>query len=152
IRWAKQEALSDSGAVWSMDLVRSRLSFPIDPDLRFDTRFLRNLDRVEAQVRRFQPDFIHITSPGDLGILGAAIATRLRTPLAASWHTNLHEFAGRRAAVACFWLPQAARGRMTSFVESFVMDRVCWFFRRAQVLFAPNPELAEILRTRTHRP
>jgi glycosyltransferase involved in cell wall biosynthesis len=37
-------------------------------------------------------------------------------------------------------------------VERFVMDRVCWFFRRAQVVLAPNPELAGILHARTGRP
>jgi glycosyltransferase involved in cell wall biosynthesis len=32
------------------------------------------------------------------------------------------------------------------------MDRVCWFFSRGEVLFAPNPELRGILRKRTGRP
>ena len=31
------------------------------------------------------------------------------------------------------------------------MDRVCWFFGRAKLLFAPNPELVRILRERTGR-
>ena len=41
IRWGRQSGTSEDGPVWSMELERSRLSFPIDPDLRFDTRFLR---------------------------------------------------------------------------------------------------------------
>ena len=88
-------AMSDEDPAWNVDLVRSGLSFPVDPDLSFDLRFLRFLDATEAVVRRFRPDFIHLTSPGDLGILGAIIAARLNIPLAASWHTNLHEFAAR---------------------------------------------------------
>ncbi len=151
IRWGKRAACED-GVVWSRDLVRSGWSFPVDPDLRFDLRFSRFLDTAEAQVRRFRPDFIHLTSPGDMGILGAVVAARLRTPLAASWHTNLHEFAARRVSRSCSWLPGGVRGRLADFVERFVMDRVCWFFGRAQVLFAPNPELAAILRARTGRP
>src|SRR5262249_19120550 len=143
IRWGPRAAVSESGPVWSMELVRSRLAFPIDPDLFFDMRVCRFLGAVEAQVRRFQPDFIHIISPGDLGILGAIIAWRCGIPLAASWHTNLHEFAARRAGV---------HGRLAGVVERFVMNRVCWFFGRAQVLFAPNPELAGILQDRTGRP
>src|SRR5262249_21274736 len=126
-------------------------SLPINPDLRFDARFLRHLDEVEGHVRRFRPDFVHITSPGDLGILGAAVAARLKVPLAASWHTNLHEFAARRIVSLTSWMPGSASRAMAGSAERFVMDRVCWFFRRAQVIFAPNPELARILHERTGR-
>src|SRR5262249_55415720 len=105
----------------------------------------------EDCVRRFRPDYIHLTSPGDLGILGALVASRLGIPLAASWHTNIHEFAARRLTRACWWLPGPLRRRAAAFSEEFVMDRVCWFFGRAKVLFAPNPELATILRRRTGR-
>ncbi len=149
VRWGQRAAASEDGAVWNLDLVRSRASFPVDPDLRFDLRFSRFLGAVEARVRRFRPDFIHLTSPGDLGILGAIVAARLKTPLAASWHTNLHQFAARRVNRVCSWLPGGVRTRLASFVERFVMDRVCWFFGRARVLFAPNPELAGLLRSRT---
>lgn len=152
IRWGRSLAGRKEGAVESLELKRSALSVPVDPDLRFDLRFTRLLDTVEARVRRFRPDFIHLTSPGDLGILGAIVAARLQTPLAASWHTNLHEFAARRIGRACSWLPGGINGGIAGFVERFVMDRVCWFFGRAQVLFAPNPELAAILRARTGRP
>jgi glycosyltransferase involved in cell wall biosynthesis len=151
VRWGKQAVTNEDGPAWSMDQARSQLSFSIDPDLRFDACFLRNLRKVEAIVNRFRPDFIHVTSPGDLGILGAIIAARLGTPLAASWHTNLHEFAARRASLLCSLLPERARTRVTGAVERFVLDRVCWFFGRAQVLFAPNPELAAMLRERTGR-
>jgi glycosyltransferase involved in cell wall biosynthesis len=152
VRWGKQAAIREDAAVRSIDLVRSRLSLPIDPDLRFDIRFLRHLEYVENHVLRFRPDFVHLTSPGDLGILGAAVAARLGVPLAASWHTNLHEFAARRVLQLASWVPGDASRRLGSFAERFVMDRVCWFFQRAQVLFAPNPELARILRERTGRP
>jgi glycosyltransferase involved in cell wall biosynthesis len=94
---------------------------------------------------------VHLTSPGDLGILGAAIAARLRLPLAASWHTNLHEFAARRILKLASWVPGDASRRLANGAERFVMDRVCWFFQRAQVIFAPNPELAGTLRERTGR-
>jgi glycosyltransferase involved in cell wall biosynthesis len=152
IRWGKQERSWEDGNVWNLELKRSRLAVRIDPDLLFDAHFLKQLDRVQAHVARFRPDFIHITSPGDLGILGSAIAARLNVPLAASWHTNLHEFGARRISRAGAWLPGFVRTRLASFAEKFIMDRVCWFFGRAQVVFAPNPELAEILHARTGRP
>jgi phosphatidylinositol alpha 1,6-mannosyltransferase len=152
VRWGQGAAARKEGTVWSLDLVRSGLSFPIDPDLRFDLRFARFLDAAGEQVRRFRPDFIHLTSPGDLGILGAMVAARFDIPLSASWHTNLHEFAARRVSLACSWLPAGVRGGVAKFVERFVMDRVCGFFGRARALFAPNPELAAMLRARTGRP
>jgi glycosyltransferase involved in cell wall biosynthesis len=152
IRWGQRTGLREDGPVSNLDLVRSRWSVPIDPDLHFDVRFLRYLHAIEEQVRRFRPDFIHVTSPGDLGILGAFIAARTGIPLAASWHTNLHEFAARRVNRACQWLPQRTRAPLLRAVEDFVMDRICWFFRRAQVVFAPNPELCNILHERTGRP
>lgn len=151
IRWGNQAAADEGGPVWSLELMRSRWLLAIDPDLQFDLRFLRLLDRIEAEVLRFRPDFVHITSPGDLGILGAAVAARTRTALAASWHTNLHEYAARRILSAFSWLPRGLRGRTASLVERFVLDRTCWFFGRAQVVFAPNPELAHMLRARTGR-
>jgi glycosyltransferase involved in cell wall biosynthesis len=152
VRWGPRDALEKDGPVWSLDMVRSPWSFPIDPDLRFDLLVHRRLDLVEALLRQFRPDFIHLTSPGDLGILGTIAAAHVRVPLAASWHTNLHEFAARRVSQAGPWLPRSMRRRLADFVERFVMDRLCWFFGRAEVLFAPNPELCAILRERTGRP
>lgn len=149
IRWNQHYAFAEDGPIWHLDLVRSRSSFPIDPDLRFDVRFLRYLERVETVVRRFRPEFVHVTSPGDLGILGAIVAHRLGVPLASSWHTNLHEYAARRLSRLSGWLPQGVRRRAMQAVEQFVMDRVCWFFGRARVLFAPNAELARLLASRT---
>jgi len=140
VRWGKTPEFRIDGPVRTLELARSPFSFPLDPDLRFDLCFYRLLDRVENEVRDLRPDFIHVTSPGDLGILAAVIAARLRIPMAASWHTNLHEFAARRLR----WLPARK-------VENFVMDRVCWFFRSAEVIFAPNPELARELHARTGR-
>src|SRR5262249_46767174 len=151
IRRGAKASFREDGPMSTLELVRSRLSLPIDPDLRFAARFLRHLDEVEGHVRRFRPDFVHITSPGDLGILGAAVAARLKVPLAASWHTNLHEFAARRIVSLTSWMPGSASRAMAGSAERFVMDRVCWFFRRAQVIFAPNPELARILHERTGR-
>jgi phosphatidylinositol alpha 1,6-mannosyltransferase len=151
-RWGKEAATWEEGPVKVAELVRSRLSFAIDPDLHFDARVLGWLDTIEAEVRRFRPDFIHTTSPGDLGILGAIVAARTGIPLAASWHTNLHEFAARRILCGCSWLPAGVRRNLANLAERFVMDRVCWFFARAQVLFAPNPELVTTLHARTGRP
>ena len=152
VRWGPARGVTEDGAVRTLELTRSRWAFPVDPDLRFDPWLLRQLDPIEAELRRFRPDYIHVTSPGDLGIVGAILAARLGTPLAASWHTNLHEFAARRVAQMLEWVPRGLRASAAQTVENFVMDRVCWFFARASVIFAPNPELAGLLRRRTGKP
>ncbi|MGP8244265.1 MAG: glycosyltransferase [Bryobacteraceae bacterium] len=152
VRWNGAPGARDEGPVRTVDLVRSPWAVPVDTDLRFDPWLARVMAPIEAELERFRPDAIHVTSPGDLGIVGAILSARRKTPLAASWHTNLHEFAGRRLSRCLRWLPGAAGERLGSALEDFVMDRVCWFFSRGEVLFAPNPELSGILRRRTGRP
>jgi len=152
VRWGSAPSATNEGPVRTVELVRSQWAFPVDTDLRFDPWLMRSIEPIEAELRSFRPDYIHVTSPGDLGIVGAILAARLHTPLAASWHTNLHEFAARRVARVLEWLPHGLRAPLARTVESFVMDRVCWFFARGSVIFAPNPELAGLLHQRTGRP
>ena len=135
-----------------LELRRSRLAVRVDPDLSFDPLFHGQLVRVERALREFQPDLIHITSPGDAGILGAILAHKMRLPLVASWHTNLHEFAGRRVENLLGWVPRRLRAGAEAGVERFVLDRVLWFFSRADAAFAPNPELIAMLARRSGRP
>jgi hypothetical protein len=148
VRWGDSPGLRKDGSVWTLELSRSHCAFRIDPDLRFDLLFHRVLGTVQTELERFQPDFIHITSPGDLGIVGAILSARLNIPLALSWHTNVHEFASRRMSQIGGRLGQ----RISGVGERFVLDRLCWFFGRGSVLFAPNPELISMLRARTHKP
>jgi len=148
VRWGRKYALSTEAC----ELVRSGVAIPVDPDLRFDPFFYRVLEPVQKQLERFRPDVIHVTSPGDLGILGAILAARLNTRLALSWHTNLHEFAARRAQQVFGWIPRVLNAHSARAIEQFVLDRVCWFFGRGDVLFAPNPELRSLLERRTGKP
>src|SRR6185437_4274298 len=71
VRWSGAAGAQDHGSVRTVDLVRSGLSFPVDTDLSFDPRFLRMKESLAQEMERFRPDIIHITSPGDLGIMGA---------------------------------------------------------------------------------
>ncbi len=131
---------------------RGGLSLPVDADLRFDLLFHRMWPTVEKPLRQFAPDAIHLTSPGDLGILGAVAAHKLRLPLALSWHTNLHQFAARRVVRALGWLPRRIAEWPAPAVEKFVLDRVVWFFGRGDLMFAPNPGLVAMLRRKTGKP
>ncbi|HUP03405.1 MAG TPA: glycosyltransferase [Bryobacteraceae bacterium] len=148
VRWGRAREFSEAAC----ELARSRFAFLIDPDLRFDPCFFRALEPIQRELERFEPEVIHATSPGDLGIAGAILAARLKTRFTLSWHTNLHEFAARRAQQFLGWMPRGWRGRTGAAVERFVLGRVCWFFGRGDVLFAPNPELRSLLQERTGRP
>jgi len=65
--------------------------------------------RAEQIVGEFQPDVLHITGPSEVGILGAFVAHRLKIPLVASWHTNVHQYAERRALPLLSFLPRKWR-------------------------------------------
>lgn len=132
-----------------LQLRRSVASFPVDHGLYFDLLLWRRRAVVRDTLRVFQPDVVHITGPSDIGMLGALVAHELRIPLVASWHTNLHEYAGRRAQRLCGLLPDGARERLGGAAERGSMDALGRFYRLARVLLAPNQELIDLLHART---
>jgi phosphatidylinositol alpha 1,6-mannosyltransferase len=133
---------SIQGSVHSVELGRSRNRVPLDDGLAFDPWFLRYLGRCLTAVAKFKPNVVHITGPGDIGILGALVAWRRAIPLVASWHTNLHEYAGRR------WFFDAGRDRVQDLSWTALMQ----FYKLAKVCLAPNEELRSMVETHTHRP
>jgi glycosyltransferase involved in cell wall biosynthesis len=145
--WSMRE-----GSVATVEFERGRLRWNLEHDLSFDWLFMAHKRRLAAALREFEPDLVHITGPGDAGILGAMLAYELHVPLAASWHTNLHEFAGRRLARKLTLAPEAFRARAAGWTELAVLNRCVRFYRLAKVVFAPNPELVEMLAERTRRP
>ena len=148
----RAQALRQEGNLWTLELPRGFLSVALEKDLRFDPAFVRHFPRVGEVLERFQPDLIHITGPSELGLLGAGFAHHLGLPLAASWHTNLHEYAARRSGWLLRLLPDrqsAATGRK---VEDLAMAAAARFYAKAQVLFAPNPALCAQLERMTGRP
>jgi glycosyltransferase involved in cell wall biosynthesis len=148
----RPRAFVDDSNVWTLELPRGFLSFALEKDLRFDPAFLRHVPLIGDVLERFRPDLIHITGPSEVGVLGAALAHHFKLPLAASWHTNVHEYAARRAEWLLRRLPMrhsAATGRK---IEDLAMATAAWFYSAAQVLFAPNPELCTLLESNTGRP
>jgi glycosyltransferase involved in cell wall biosynthesis len=150
VRCGPREFFQSTGHSWRLQLQRGRLAVPVDRDLSFDPLLMLRRKEVLEGVRAFAPDLIHITSPGDVGILGAWTAHVLGVPLIASWHTNLHEFAGRRLRRTLSLLPGIAH--LQSATERFVLQRVLWFFARANVALAPNPELVNMIAARSGKP
>ena len=121
------------------------MGLPLDKKHDFDLAFWRHLHAVESAVREFDPDILHITGPSDVGQLGVAIAHRLRIPLAASWHTNVHQYAEQRASALLFFLPGALRERLGAAIRQGSLLATLRFYHIAQVLFAPNQELIDVI-------
>ncbi len=138
--------LEVTGQHRELNLARTWASVPLDNGMGFDTLFFRHWKRVLEAVQDFQPDVLHITGPSDVGILGASIAHRLQIPLLASWHTNLHEYAGSR-------LGQFVHSKA---IEKWAEDRSMWalarYYSMAKLLLAPNEELRQLMERTAKRP
>ena len=148
----RAQAVIEEGNVWTLELPRSFLSFVLEKDLRLDPAFFRHIPLISEVLERFQPDLIHITGPSEIGILGAGLAHHLHLPLAASWHTNVHEYAARRAEWFLRLLPKQQSAATGQKIEDLAMATVGRFYSIAQVLFAPNPDLCSLLEQTTGRP
>lgn len=147
----RAQAFAEEGSVQTLELPRGFLSFALEKDLRFDPAFPRHIPQVWETLERFRPDIIHITGPSEVGMVGACLAYQLGVPLAASWHTNVHEYAARRSNWFLRMLPEPASTATGRKIEDLALATVGWFYRWAQILFAPNPELCRLLERYTHR-
>jgi glycosyltransferase involved in cell wall biosynthesis len=148
----RSQASIEEGSVWTLELPRSFLSFILEKDLRLDPAFFRHIPLISEVLRRFEPDLIHITGPSEIGILGAGLARHLHLPLAASWHTNVHEYAARRAEWFLRMLPKQHSVSTGQTIENLALATAARFYSMAKVLFAPNPELCDLLERTTGRP
>ncbi len=148
----RAQTILEDGNVWTLELPRGFLSFALEKDLRFDPAFLRHIPFIEEVLERFKPDLIHITGPSEVGMLGAGLAHYLGLPLAASWHTNVHEYAARRSEWFLRLLPARQSVATGQKIEDVAMAAAAKFYSVAQVLFAPNPELCRKLEEMTGRP
>ena len=152
VRAGERAQLHDDGNVWTLELPRGFLSFALEKDLRFDPGFLRHIPLIEEVLERFQPNLIHITGPSDVGMLGCGLAHHLGLPLAASWHTNVHEYLARRSDWFLRFLPKGPSEATGQKIEDLTMAVAAKFYSVAQVLFAPNPELCRLLERTAGRP
>jgi len=144
-------AFEQAGELRTLELGRTRASVRMEKDLEFDALFWRHGGAIRRELERFKPDVIHITGPSELGMFGAYFAWEMGIPLAASWHTNVHEYLARRMV----WLTKRL-GESGMAVGQGVEDGALWttsqFYKLAKVLFAPNEELCAMLEKSTGRP
>jgi phosphatidylinositol alpha 1,6-mannosyltransferase len=144
--------ISLGGSVIRLECRRSPLAFPLDRNHHFDLLFLRHYRRVARVLRDFHPDVIHITGPSDVGILGALLAHRFRVLLAASWQTNLHQYARTRLAKAFARFPKFFSQTLPAGVERWSFGITTRFYKIPKLLFAPNQELVGTLQNVTGKP
>ncbi|HEX7730266.1 MAG TPA: glycosyltransferase [Terracidiphilus sp.] len=147
----RSPSLVEDGNVWTLELPRGFLSFALEKDLRFDPAFLRHVPLIEEVLDRFKPDLVHITGPSEVGLLGAWLAHTRELPIAASWHTNVHEYAVRRSEWLLKLLPARQSAATGHTIEEWTMAAAARFYAIAQVLYAPNPELCAQLERMTGR-
>jgi phosphatidylinositol alpha 1,6-mannosyltransferase len=140
------------GSVTRVQLERSPMTFPLDSAHRFDLLFLRHYLEVSSLVREFAPDVVQITGPSDVGILGAVIAHRLHIPLAASWQTNLHQYARTRASAVVSGFSKSLSAKLPARVERLSFRALNRFYKIPRILFAPNQEVINLLEKTTGKP
>jgi len=145
----RAEMLIEDGNVWTLELPRSILSFALEKDLRFDPAFPRHIPLMDEVLDRFEPELIHITGPSELGMLGAGLAHHRGLPLAASWHTNVHEYLARRSDWFLKLLPERHSASTGKKIEDLTLAAAAKFYSIAGVLFAPNIELCRMLEAET---
>jgi len=147
-----QLASSEDGSVTQMELPRSWASFGIERDIRYDLFLWRHQEPVLRALAEFRPSVIHVTSPGEFGQLGALLAHRLRIPLVASWHTNIHQFAARRLHKLLSFIPGKWPSRAADWAERTALLPILRFYRLARVTLAPTPGQVQWLQKSTGRP
>jgi glycosyltransferase involved in cell wall biosynthesis len=146
-----QHDVTTSGAVTRVQLRRGPIRFPLDRAHDYDLLFLRHYRKLEALLREFSPDVVQITGPSDVGTLGAYVAYKMKIPLAASWQTNVHQFARRRMAAVSF-LSEAMAGKVAEVTERLSFRASARFYRIPRLLFAPNAEMIRVLEAATGKP
>lgn len=142
----------DEQNVRRVELKRAWASIGIERDLSYDFFFWRYTKLVREELQKFQPDVIHIASPGELGQLGVYLSRKLGIPLVASWHTNFHQFAARRLQKAIAFFPQNAKRRIVDGAQSRGLRLLLWFYGFATVTLAPTSEQVAWLERELRRP
>jgi glycosyltransferase involved in cell wall biosynthesis len=134
-----------------IELKRGPLSFSIEFDMGFDLLLWRHFATTLRQVRQFRPDVIHVTGPGDVGLLGIAIAKALGVYVVGSWHTNLHDFAASRLSKTLRHFPSGLKNGMSGAARTAVLWSLLQFYQIPRVVVAPSREILSELERRMGR-
>jgi phosphatidylinositol alpha 1,6-mannosyltransferase len=146
------DEVTTAGPVTRVQRRRGSVKFPLDRAHDYDLLFLRHYRKLEPLLREFRPDVVQITGPSDVGTLGAYVAYKMGIPLAASWQTNLHQYARRRVAAAMSFLPKGVSEKLAGAAERWSFRASARFYKIPRLLFAPNQEMIRVLEEATGKP
>ena len=152
IHGGKRPGTHDEGSTRRVELKRAWASIGIERDLEYDFFFWRYAKVIREELHMFQPDVIHVTSPGEFGQLGVYLSRQLKIPLVASWHTNFHQFVARRLQKLLAFLPSRVSHPIVSWVQDRGLRLLLWFYGFADATLAPTPEQVAWLEHALHRP
>ena len=151
IRPGPESRTYNDGPMTIVEVAKSAFCIPLDMGLRFDLLIFRQAQWLREQMNAFHPDIVHITGPGDLGMLCARLSHTLRVPkppLVAAWHTNIHQYARMRADWLLQWFPSS----VGETVEAVAFKMAARFYKTARLILAPNQEMVDQLMRRTGKP
>ncbi len=143
--------VNKDGSITFVTLKRSAAALNMDEGLRYDPFFQRHAPFVKNEIEKFRPEVFHITGLNDVSIMGAYLAWKTHTPMVASWHTNLHEYAARRLRKSLALIPEKSSAALTNLIERKILDGAKLYYKMPQVILAPNQELLEMLAKGTGR-
>ncbi|MBN2249753.1 MAG: glycosyltransferase family 1 protein [Campylobacterales bacterium] len=111
----------------------------IKPSFRTRMPFYRDLDLVIPSYRKLKsiteeidPDVVHISTPGFVGLMGRRIARKRSIPMVGTYHTDFPAFAYKN--MPC---------RIVKYIGNRVMQ---WFYRDFKALFVRSEAYQKIVR------
>ena len=155
IRPGRESRTFTEGSITTVEVAKSALCVPLDMGLRFDLLIFRQAAWLREQLNAFNPDFVHITGPGDIGMVCARLSHTLRVPkppLVAGWHTNVHQYARMRADWFLKLLPKGAGEALGAKIEHVSFVLAARFYQSARLILAPNEEILDQLMRQTGKP
>ena len=147
----KTEITSD-GVVSILQLERGPVRLGLDSNLDYDICLSRYTRRIAREIRNFGAEVIHLTGPGDLGLVGLYLSWWLDLPLVISWHTNLHEYAATRSEKLMRFAGQGIARAAGWIADRGSIEILRQFYRPAEVTMAPNQELVDFTHALTQKP
>jgi phosphatidylinositol alpha 1,6-mannosyltransferase len=153
IHGGKTPGAHNEDGIRRVELKRGWGSIGIESDLELDFLFFwRYRDLIREELQKFRPEVIHITSPGELGVLGVYMSRQLKIPLVASWHTNFHQFVARRLQKAIAIAPAGVKQPVVAWSQDQGLRVLLWFYGFAKVTLAPTVPQVEWLEKELRRP
>ena len=146
-----RETVTD-GEVTMMQLKRGPVRVALDANLDYDVFLLRYAEHVVRQLKKFKAEVVHVTGPGDMGTLGVYAAWRLNLPIVMSWHTSLHEYAGRRLERILRPVGAGFSHFMGLVAEKASLQILRAFYSCSRIVLAPNEELVQMMKKLVKRP